>query len=263
MVNVGVLCKNSSLAHFYTMATDKKEVKHCFYCGKEAKRTKKTIFCLTCKKSPKFSFPVDITPEKLEMKFEDDMIYCYNCGEELFKEEGVIICPDGCGLIDINKTADVTSNQERAITEPQGNSQKTVSSPTYSGSTSDPTGPGPPLEEKVTATPQNKTTSFTESNDDTSRIHSLQDVENTRHSLQPKDKLAQFTEKMPTEDEGNLEKQVQQQEIYSCACLVHIYVHVSLYDLTYLSYICIAIFLMQTELKVNIKLFRLLMYYRD
>ena len=190
--------------HFYTMATDTKEVKCCFYCGKEVRKSKKTIFCTTCKKSPKFSLPVEITPEELETQYKDVMVYCYNCGEELFKDDGVIMCPDGCGLIDITvDQAPVSLNQERAVPEPQGNPKKTVSSSTHSESTSDPTGPGPPLEEKTTATPR---TSFTESNDDTSRSLSLQDFEKSSHTLQEKDELVQSVEKMSTEKKGNLQR---------------------------------------------------------
>ena len=194
---IGSICQ----AHFCTMATDTKEVKRCFYCGKEAKKTKRTIFCTTCKKNPKFSLPVEITPEELETQYKDVMVYCYNCGEELFKDDEVIMCPDGCGLIDITvDQASVSLNQERTVSEPQDNAKDTVSSPTHSESTSNPTGPGPPLEERTRATPQNKTTSFTESNDDTSRNLSLQ---KSSHFLQAKEKLAQSVEKIPTENEGN------------------------------------------------------------
>ena len=123
---IGSICQ----AHFCTMATDTKEVKRCFYCGKEAKKTKRTIFCTTCKKNPKFSLPVEITPEELETQYKDVMVYCYNCGEELFKEDGVIMCPDGCGLIDITvDQASVSLNQERTVSEPQDNAKDTVSSP--------------------------------------------------------------------------------------------------------------------------------------
>ena len=95
------------------------------------------------------------------------------------------------------KKVSVTLGQKRAVPEPQGNVKETLSFPTCSESISDPTGPGPSLEEKAATTPQNMTTSFTESNDDTSRSLSLQD------------------EEIPTKIEGNLEKQVQQHDMYS------------------------------------------------
>ena len=31
-------------------------------------------------------------------KHVDSMIYCYECGEELIKEEECLMCIDGCGL---------------------------------------------------------------------------------------------------------------------------------------------------------------------
>ena len=113
------------------------------------------------------------------------------------------------------KKVSVSLNEERAVPEAQGNAKDTVSSPTHSESTSDPTGPGPPLEEKTRATPQNKTTSITESNDDASRNLSLQDIEESSHLLQAKDTLAQSVERIPTKNESNLKEQIRQHDMYT------------------------------------------------
>ena len=202
-VKINKIIASIGQVYFYTMATDAKEVKCCFYCGKEVKKTKRTIFCTTCKKSPKFSLPVEITPEELETQYKDVMVYCYNCGEELFKDDGVIMCPDGCGLIDITvDQASVTQNQERAVPEPQGNAKKAVSSPTHSEFASDPTGPGPPLEEKTTAIH----TGFTESNGNTSKSLNSQDFEKSSHTLQEKDEQVESVEKTSTQKKGNLQR---------------------------------------------------------
>ena len=44
-----------------------------------------------------------MTPADLERAHKVDMVYCYNCGEELLRTEGKIMCVNGCGKININE----------------------------------------------------------------------------------------------------------------------------------------------------------------
>ena len=50
-----------------------------------------------------FKVSIDMTPEDIEREFQHKMTHCYSCGEELVKqeEERMLICVDGCGLVDI------------------------------------------------------------------------------------------------------------------------------------------------------------------
>ena len=120
------------------MAAIEKDVKYCFFCGNQVTKGQKKIVCTTCRKSPNFSLPVEITPEELETQYKDVMIYCYNCGEKLFREDEVIMCPDGCGLIDIelkeiagkelnSQTLEMTSGSTKSLT-PQGRTIKNSNS---------------------------------------------------------------------------------------------------------------------------------------
>ena len=72
------------------------------------------------------------------MQYKDVMDYCYNCGEELFKDDEVIMCADGCGLIDItlnevaskecnSQALEMTSGSTKSLT-PQGRTIKNLSS---------------------------------------------------------------------------------------------------------------------------------------
>lgn len=81
-----------------------KVIKFCVFCkGREVKTTTKKLYCMGCRRrSPVgFSTSRDATPEDIEQLFGQSMIYCYNCGEELIRDEGRIVCIDGCELIDI------------------------------------------------------------------------------------------------------------------------------------------------------------------
>lgn len=60
------------------------------------------IYCSKCH-VPERRFKVDasITPQDLETEFKNDMIYCYNCGEDLEICDGKAMCIEGCGLVNI------------------------------------------------------------------------------------------------------------------------------------------------------------------
>ena len=44
-----------------------------------------------------------MTPAELERAHKVDMVYCYNCGEELVRAKRKIVCVDGCEKINIKK----------------------------------------------------------------------------------------------------------------------------------------------------------------
>ena len=58
---------------------------------------------MACRGSFKFSISKEMTPADLEKAYKKDMVCCYNCGEDLVRTEGRIMCVDGCDMIDINE----------------------------------------------------------------------------------------------------------------------------------------------------------------
>ena len=82
--------------------SNSKEVKFCPYCSKKLKKTRKNILCSNCSKLPKQ--PIDeCKPESLDglIAKNEEMIFCYNCQEELFRDENLIECVDGCEMVKI------------------------------------------------------------------------------------------------------------------------------------------------------------------
>ena len=69
-------------------------------CGKKLIRGKKVISCYAnhCKdkNGPRFKVSGDCTPHNIDRMFQGRMIYCYTCGEELYKDDTLIRCIDGC-----------------------------------------------------------------------------------------------------------------------------------------------------------------------
>ena len=69
-------------------------------CGTKLIRGKKFISCHAnhCKdkKGPRFKIPLDSTPHNIDGMFHERMIYCCTCGEELYKDDTIIMCIDGC-----------------------------------------------------------------------------------------------------------------------------------------------------------------------
>ena len=191
------------------MATDKKEVKYCFYCGKDVTRGKKNIICENCRRPPKkFSLPIEITPEELERTHKDVMVYCYNCSEELIRSTRKLLCSDGCDLIEIEF--------DQVPNSPVVEKKESEKSPVNSKTIFSHTGPGPGTSEETKVHTQNKSEeNSVEPNDDTFVKISLQDV--------PQSSL--FLSDEPTQ---NVENQAKQQIIncmytYYFSCLVTSY----------------------------------------
>lgn len=92
--------------------TDSKSVKFCVFCeGKNVKATKKSLYCPTCKgNNPEFKVSLNATPEEVEHLYKHNMVYCYCCGEELEREEGKVMCVDGCELINL-QVDDIQNNE--------------------------------------------------------------------------------------------------------------------------------------------------------
>lgn len=85
------------------------QIKFCIFCPQnELKLSAKSKYCIICrdKKVPrddKFNISKFSTPEDLERTHKKKMKYCYNCGEELARDAGRIMCIDGCEYIDIQE----------------------------------------------------------------------------------------------------------------------------------------------------------------
>ena len=82
--------------------SNSKKVKFCPYCNKELKKTRKNIFCSNCSKLPKQPIH-ECKPESLDglIAKNEEMIFCYNCQEELYRDESLIACVDGCEMVKI------------------------------------------------------------------------------------------------------------------------------------------------------------------
>ena len=77
-----------------------KSITFCVLCGNKLIRGKKYIICHAThckdKKGPRLKIPLDFTPHNIDGMFQERMIYCYTCGEELYKDDTIIMCIDGC-----------------------------------------------------------------------------------------------------------------------------------------------------------------------
>lgn len=84
---------------------NEKAIRFCIYCPKsELKASEKKKFCMKCKRTKKwFNIPKESTAEDIERTYKNEMICCFNCGCELTKEDGSIMCIDGCGVLDIEE----------------------------------------------------------------------------------------------------------------------------------------------------------------
>lgn len=89
-----------------TAATEA-EINFCVYCPKEAVlQVKGKKYCSSCRKvkrSRKFSISINVTIKEMEQNYFKDMIYCYNCGEELTRDDGKVMCIGGCDLVEIEE----------------------------------------------------------------------------------------------------------------------------------------------------------------
>ena len=85
------------------------QINFCIFCPQnELKLSAKKKYCIICrnKKIPikdQFAISKGTTPEDLERTHKKKMKYCYNCGEELTRDAGKIMCIDGCGYINIQE----------------------------------------------------------------------------------------------------------------------------------------------------------------
>lgn len=85
---------------------EEKVIKFCMFCPySELKESAlKNKFCMNCKKKKKLlNIPKEMTAEDLEKAYKKEMIYCFICGEKLTREDGSIMCIDGCGILDIEE----------------------------------------------------------------------------------------------------------------------------------------------------------------
>ena len=90
---------------------EKMQIDFCIYCPEsKLKETAKKRYCSNCVRRKKgspdtrtFTIPKETTPETLDLSYIEEMIYCFYCGEELTREDGSIICIDGCGNLHITE----------------------------------------------------------------------------------------------------------------------------------------------------------------
>lgn len=177
------------------MATGKKEVKYCFYCGKNVTRGNKNIICENCRQPPKkFSVPIKITPEELERTHKDVMVYCYNCSEELIRSTRKLLCSDGCDLIEIEF--------DQVPISPVMENKEGTNSPVNFKTTFSHTGSGPLVSEETKVHTKIKSgEKSVESHDDTFVKVSLQDV--PQSSLFHSDELTQYVENQAKQQISN------------------------------------------------------------
>ena len=70
-------------------------------CGSKLIKGSKFIICNAnrCKdkkNKPRFKIPLDCTPHNIDRMFHEGMIYCYTCAKEVYKDDAIIRCIDGC-----------------------------------------------------------------------------------------------------------------------------------------------------------------------
>ena len=98
MMQVGGFLNNS-----HSAMDDEKVIRFCIYCPKSGlKASERKKFCMECKRKKKwFYIPKELTAEDIERTYKNEMIFCFNCGEGLTRVDGLIMCIDGCGILDI------------------------------------------------------------------------------------------------------------------------------------------------------------------
>lgn len=88
------------------MAFDNKAIRFCIYCPKSELKlsAEQSKFCKKCRGTKKwFKIPKESTAEDIERTYKNEMICCFNCGFALTKDDGSIMCIDGCGVLDIEE----------------------------------------------------------------------------------------------------------------------------------------------------------------
>ena len=85
-----------------------KSVNFCIFCKKKLSLNHpKYVFCLDCR--PKFKIEKsECNPEFIEKTYVNVMKYCYNCSEELYREENAIVCVE-CDKVSIRLEVDTVT----------------------------------------------------------------------------------------------------------------------------------------------------------
>lgn len=88
------------IVNVYTCCNVRLEIgiKFCVICGFNVKPGNKFIACTKCKTKDgfKFRFPLNYTTREIEDEVQGSMNYCYCCSKELYKDDNIVVCVDGC-----------------------------------------------------------------------------------------------------------------------------------------------------------------------
>lgn len=84
------------------MASPTCQIKYCMLCPRsQLKENKKKMFCTSCKGD--FRVYKGLTTECIERLYRKEMTHCYNCGEKMIRMKGMVMCVDGCDLVDVDE----------------------------------------------------------------------------------------------------------------------------------------------------------------